>query len=93
MIRKVETATKFKKDFKREQKGCHRKILEEDFPVLIKMLKNDLVLPEKYCDHLLTGEWKGCRDCHVKPDLILIYEKPDNEVLTLHRLGSHSELF
>ena len=42
--------------------------------------------------HALTGDWKDHRDCHVKPDLVLIYQKPDADVLRLVRLGSHSEL-
>jgi mRNA interferase YafQ len=55
-------------------------------------LANDKPLAEKYRDHALTGEWKDYRDCHIKPDLVLIYRKPDEEVLQLVRLGSHSEL-
>jgi YafQ family addiction module toxin component len=43
-------------------------------------------------DHSLQGEWKDFRDCHVRPDLILIYRKPDDKSLELVRLGSHSEL-
>ena len=43
-------------------------------------------------DHALSGEWSDHRDCHVKPDLILIYQKPDADTLRLVRLGSHSEL-
>lgn len=50
-------------------------------------------LPAKYQDHKLTGEWEGFRECHLKPDLLLIYEKLDDETLWLARLGSHSELF
>jgi len=41
---------------------------------------------------LLTGNWKDHRDCHVKPDLVLIYQKPDADTLRLVRFGSHSEL-
>jgi mRNA interferase YafQ len=43
-------------------------------------------------DHALSGEWKDHRDCHLKPDLVLIYRLPDVETLELVRLGSHSEL-
>jgi mRNA interferase YafQ len=43
-------------------------------------------------DHALTGDWKDFRDCHVKPDLVLIYSKPDDQTLVLVRLGSHAEL-
>jgi mRNA interferase YafQ len=41
----------------------------------------------------LSGQWSGYRECHVKPDLLLIYRKPDPETLRLARLGSHSDLF
>jgi mRNA interferase YafQ len=51
------------------------------------------VSPEKkHRDHSLTGNGKDHRDCHIKPDLILIYRKPDDELLPLVRLGSHAEL-
>ena len=47
---------------------------------------------QKYSDHPLTGNWVEHRDCHIKPDLVLIYRKPDKKRLQLIRLGSHSEL-
>ncbi len=49
-------------------------------------------MPEKFSDHPLSGDWDGYRDCHLKPDLVLIY-KADEDVLRLARLGSHSNLF
>jgi mRNA interferase YafQ len=49
-------------------------------------------LPEKLHDHALAGEWKDHRDCHVRPDLVLIYRLPDAHRIELVRLGSHSEL-
>lgn len=52
----------------------------------------DEVLPPNLSDHLLTGDWKGYRDCHIKPDLVLIYRKTE-DALVLARIGSHSELF
>jgi mRNA interferase YafQ len=55
-------------------------------------LANDEPLPERFCDHALTGDWIDHRDCHIKPDLVLIYRKPDDKILQLVRLGSHSEL-
>lgn len=54
---------------------------------------SDLPLPRKHQDHALKGEYVGTRECHVKPDLLLIYFKMDKTLLTLVRLGSHSELF
>jgi mRNA interferase YafQ len=41
----------------------------------------------------LSGDWAGYRECHVKPNLLLIYRKVDQDTLRLARLGSHSELF
>lgn len=56
------------------------------------MLQADQPLPERFRGHALSGEWKDYRDCHVFPDLVLIYRKPDETSLELVRLGSHSEL-
>jgi mRNA interferase YafQ len=53
---------------------------------------SDGTLAAKYRDHALAGEWKDHRDCHIKPDLVLIYSKPNANTLKLVRLGSHSEL-
>jgi len=54
---------------------------------VLHTLVSDTPLAERYRDHPLSGEWSGFRDCHVKPDLVLIYEKPDAETLRLVRLG------
>jgi mRNA interferase YafQ len=59
---------------------------------VIKQLQLGETLPEKYVDHPLSGDWQHYRDCHVKPDLVLIY-KIDSSSLTLARIGTHSELF
>ena len=60
---------------------------------VLVLLESDQPLPQRYQDHPLSGSWSGCRDCHLRPDLLLIYEKFGNDVLLLVRLGSHSELF
>ncbi|HWK43243.1 MAG TPA: type II toxin-antitoxin system YafQ family toxin [Stellaceae bacterium] len=91
-MRRIERTTQFKKDFKREAKGLHRAALADDFIAIVTALANDKPLAEKHRDHALTGEWKDHRDCHIKPDLVLIYRRPDAAVLQLVRLGSHSEL-
>ena len=91
-MRRIERTSQFKRDYKREAKGQHREVLSNSFPSIVQTLANDEPLAEKHRDHALTGEWKDHRDCHVKPDLVLIYRKPDEEVLQLVRLGSHSEL-
>ncbi|MGD7034404.1 type II toxin-antitoxin system YafQ family toxin [Methylotuvimicrobium buryatense] len=55
-------------------------------------LANDRLLESRHQDHALSGNWKDYRDCHIKPDLVLIYQKPDEATVRLVRLGSHSEL-
>jgi mRNA interferase YafQ len=55
---------------------------------IVNLLAADAPLPRQNFDHPLSGEWSDHRDCHVKPDLILIYRKPDGENLELVRLGS-----
>jgi mRNA interferase YafQ len=91
-MRAIERTTQFKRDYKREMKGQHRATLETDLKAALHALVSDTPLAQKYRDHPLSGEWSGFRDCHVRPDLVLIYEKPDDQTLRLVRLGSHSEL-
>jgi len=62
-------------------------------PEILALLIDDQPLPERNRDHALSGNWTGYRECHIKPDLLLIYKKPSPKVLQLARLGSHSDLF
>ncbi|MBV8428019.1 MAG: type II toxin-antitoxin system YafQ family toxin [Hyphomicrobiales bacterium] len=73
-------------------RGRHLETLEADLTCVLGTLAADSPLPEKHRDHPLSGIWSGFRDCHVKPDLILVYEKPNADTLWLVRLGSHGEL-
>jgi mRNA interferase YafQ len=91
-MRRIERTTRFKRDYKRVQKGSHRTTLQAELRWVLTALARDEVLPDRYRDHALTGDWSDHRDCHIKPDLILIYRKPDAETLQLVRLGSHAEL-
>lgn len=91
-MRTIEQSTQFKHDLKREARGLHRKALQQDFVQILTSLANDQLLAAKHRDHALSGDWKDHRDCHIRPDLILIYRKLNAEVLQLIRLGSHSEL-
>lgn len=91
-MRTIRQSGQFKRDLKRESKGQHRKALQSDFVAIVATLAADQLLDPRHRDHAMTGEWKDHRDCHVKPDLVLIYRKPDAETLQLVRLGSHSEL-
>lgn len=85
-MRAIERTNAFKRDFKK-----HGEISAAFVEVLWK-LGNDEVLPERFRDHALTGNWVDFRDCHIKPDLVLIYRKPDDGTLQLVWMGSHSEL-
>lgn len=91
-MRTIEWTGQFKRDYRREGKGQHRATLDEALFPTVEMLANDTPLELRRRDHALTGNWKDYRDCHIKPDLVLIYQKPDGDTLRLVRLGSHSEL-
>jgi mRNA interferase YafQ len=91
-MRTIRQSGQFRRDLKREGKGQHRTILSKEFVNIIETLALDKLLADKHRDHALGGDWKDHRDCHIRPDLVLIYRKPDKETLQLVRLGSHSEL-
>lgn len=93
-MRTIDRSSTFKRDFKRVMATPrHSKDVGSLLPEILKLLLVDEPLPERNRDHALSGDWTGYRECHVKPDLLLIYRKPDADTLRLARLGSHSELF
>jgi mRNA interferase YafQ len=92
-MRTIERTNAFRRDFKREKRGQHRRDLETLLTSAVSLLAEDKPLPERSRDHSLTGEWHDFRECHLKPDLLLIYRKHEADVLQLVRMGSHSELF
>ncbi|MCL1114136.1 type II toxin-antitoxin system YafQ family toxin [Shewanella basaltis] len=87
---KLEYSSQFKKDFKKVAKLPIPDVIEVGH--VITSLQQGQKLAEKYVDHSLSGNWANYRDCHVKPDLVLIY-KVESITLKLARIGSHSELF
>ncbi|WP_273755943.1 type II toxin-antitoxin system YafQ family toxin [Bartonella sp. MM73XJBT] len=91
-MREIVYTKSFRRDLKRESRGRYADTLETDLLLVIKLLAENKPLKVQWRDHALTGQWQNCRDCHIKPDLVLIYRKPDDETLELLRLGSHSEL-
>ena len=91
-MRTIKRTTRFKKDYKREARGQYRASLDAELLAVVRLLAEDMPLPEKSRDHSLSGDWKDHRDCHIKPDLVLIYSITDADSLELVRLGSHSEL-
>lgn len=92
-MRRIEHTNAFRRDFKREKAGRHRQKLDTLVADAVALLAADEPMPPAYRDHPLSGSWNDHRDCHLKPDLVLIYRKPNKETLQLVRLGSHSELF
>ena len=96
LIRALEWSTAFERDYKREFKTYGKRHLDDLLADVLGDLMTDQSLPLNKRDHALTGRWVGSKECHVRPDLLLVYEKHDGEeenVLFLMRLGSHSELF
>ena len=87
----IRYETTFKKDFKRIiKRGYNIRLLED----VIEILASGQVLPEKYKDHNLTGNYYDCRECHITPDWLLIYKINNNELIPyLTRTGTHSDLF
>lgn len=89
----IKFTAQFKKDAKRIAK---RKEDRNAINGVVEILMNEKPLPEKYKDHQLTEsrDYKACRECHVKPDLLLIYSvEQEVKILRLIRTGSHSDLF
>ena len=85
--------SKFKTDSKRLiRSGNFSEADEEKLFDIIRLLAQQKKLESKYRDHPLTGNWKKHRECHIKPDLLLIYQI-ENNALKLIRIGSHSELY
>lgn len=88
---KVKFTGQFKRDLKLAKK--QNRDLDKLYEV-IELLASGDKLNERYCDHDLTGKYRGTRECHIEPDWLLVYEiRNDVLLLILYRLGSHSELF
>ena len=88
-MRTIRRTSQFKRDVKQMQRqgkdlGKLKKVLES--------LGKDEKLSQKYRDHVLVGQYKGTRECHIEPDWLLIYELAESEVVLI-RTGSHSDLF
>lgn len=88
---KIIATGKFKRDLKLAKKrGYNLSLLS----AVVDMLAAGKPLPEKYKDHNLSGNYGGCRECHITPDWLLIYEVEEDElILYLTRTGTHSDLF
>lgn len=87
----VKPSTKFQKDLKRiERRGYNLALINE----VIKKLANGEELPSRFRDHSLSGNYIKCRECHITPDWLLIYELTESDlILYLTRTGTHNDLF
>ncbi len=82
---------RFKKDLK---KSIKRNVDISELNTVVEILLAGEKLPERFQDHGLSGNWTGHRECHIKPDWLLVYYiQDDMSVLTLTRTGTHSDLY
>jgi mRNA interferase YafQ len=89
-MKELRYSTKVKKDLKKYRNNPRK--MEKLYQVLY-MLINDIEIPETFKPHKLIGEYKGCMECHIEPDFLLIWLDENNEYIEIVRIGSHSELF
>ncbi|MBP5328270.1 MAG: type II toxin-antitoxin system YafQ family toxin [Spirochaetaceae bacterium] len=90
-MRKLKTTGSFRTDLKKLSK---QEI--EETKIVVTKLQNDIPLEAKYRDHELHGNYEGCRECHIRPDLLLVYSKGSEKellILTLYRINSHTNIF
>ncbi|MHC1600445.1 MAG: type II toxin-antitoxin system RelE/ParE family toxin [Candidatus Methanospirareceae archaeon] len=88
-MKSVRRTTQFKRDVRRlQQQGKNLQKLKNT----LKHLVNEEELPLNYRDHVLVGQYKGTRECHIEPDWLLIYESVESEIVLI-RTGSHQDLF
>jgi mRNA interferase YafQ len=90
--RSSEVAGQFRRDYKAAVKSFGQSALDADLKPILALLLTDGELPASARDHALVGSWRGYRDVHIRPDLVLIYAKIGADTLQLARLASHSEL-
>jgi mRNA interferase YafQ len=88
----IKFTSKYKKDYKRIK--TNTLLTQEINEVVFILSKNDAPLPEKYNDHPLKGEFSMFRECHIRPDWLLVYQKTKKDlILMLMRTGTHSHIF
>ena len=89
-MKKVFPSRQYKKDYKRYR---HQPDKIAALAKVIDMLANELPIPAEYKPHILYGDYKGCMECHIQGDYLLIWQDEELGIIELVRLGSHSELF
>ena len=89
-MKKLFPSGQYKKDYKRYR---HNEKKKAALQVVLNMLANEQPIPSEYQPHILTGTYKGCLECHIESDFLLIWIDEKHDIIELVRLGSHSELF
>jgi mRNA interferase YafQ len=89
-MKQFKTSTQYRKDLKRyKNKPAKLEALKD----VLKLLKNEQPIPAEFFPHMLSGNYKGCMECHIESDYLLIWIDEHSDTIELVRLGSHSELF
>lgn len=88
-MRSVVLKSQFRRDFGRWIEGTP---VENELRGVMERIAGGAPLDPRHRDHPLQGEWQGCRDCHIRGDVVLIYSLPPG-LAAFHRVGSHSKLF
>ncbi len=92
-MKAIRWTSAFKADYKLVKRSSRNRISVEALTVAVTALADDEAMPYSFRDHALAGTWNGCRECHLAPDLLLIYRYEGEPVVALVRMGTHSELF
>ena len=88
-MKEIRITGRFKKDVKRIQ---HHPEKVARLEKVIRLLRQSGFLPQEYRPHRLTGNYKGCMECHVENDSLLIWIDETESIIKLLRYGSHSEI-
>lgn len=89
-MKNLQPTTQYRKDLKR-YKNQPKKL--DALKEVLRMLQNELPIPAEYKLHMLSGQYKGCMECHIQGDFLLIWFDEERGIVELVRLGTHSELF
>lgn len=89
-MKDLQPTTQYRKDLKR-YKNQPKKL--DALKEVLRMLQNEQPIPAEYKPHMLLGQYKGCMECHIQGDFLLIWFDEERDIIELVRLGTHSELF
>lgn len=91
-MRTVKRTAQFRRDFRRVKRSIHGGHVDATLLTALELLVADTPLPSRYVDHAMKGQYADCRNCHLRPDLVLLYRKRDSDILELIRIGTHAQL-